>query len=109
MLYILQCSQMGKGGGCPTPKSILPFSIDDLQTCPEESFKAIDGYLEQRSYLYGYEPSSIDKDALKCLKNRKTPANWSNYGNLERWFLHISSFSDAEQNKFLVLLLSLFY
>ena len=79
----------------------LAFNIEDLEKCSEENIKSIEKHLDSNSYLLGYEPSALDKDAYKSLKTRKF-SNWQDFPNLQRWFCHIESFSSDEQNAFMV-------
>ena len=79
----------------------LAFNIEDLEKCSEEDIKSIERHLDSNSYLLGYEPSALDKDAYKSLKTRKF-SNWQDFPNLQRWFCHIESFSSDEQNAFMV-------
>ena len=79
----------------------LAFKIEDLEKCSEEDINSIEKHLDSNSYLLGYEPSTLDKDAYKSLKTRKF-SNWQDFPNLQRWFCHIDSFSCDEQNAFMV-------
>ena len=83
------------------PKSLLPFNVEDLTKCSEDSLKVVNAHLESRSYLIGYEPSSLDKDACKNIKGRKS-FEGNSFPSLHRWLCHIDSFTAEEQNKFTV-------
>ena len=72
-----------------------------MKTCNEENILKLEYYLESRSYVLGYEPSSLDRDICIAIKERKI-SSWQNLPNVERWFNHIKSFSEDDQRRFTV-------
>ena len=95
--------QKSKGVQEQQPKSVLPFTTDDFKTSNEDKLKALETYLESRTYLFKYEPSSIDRDVFIGIRDRNL-SSWQNFPNIERWYKHIKSFSDEEQRRFTVFL-----
>ena len=84
------------------PKSVLPFTTDDFKACNEDKLKALETYLESRTYLFKYEPSSIDREVFIGIRDRDLSSSWQNFPNIERWYKHIKSFNDEEQRRFTV-------
>jgi len=82
------------------PKSVLPFTTDDFKACNEDKLKALETYLESRTYLFKYEPSSIDREVFIGIRDRDLSSSWQNFPNIERWYKHIKSFNDEEQRRF---------
>ena len=93
--------QKSKGVPEHQPKSVLPFTTDDFKTSNEEKLKALEAYLESRTYLFKYEPSSIDGEVYIGIRDRNL-SSWQNFPNIERWYNHIKSFNDEEQRRFTV-------
>ena len=95
------CYQKGKGAPQEQPKSLLPFSVDNLKGCKEDNISLIDSHLESRSYIFDYEPTSLDREVFLGIKDRNI-TSWQNFPNLERWYNHLKSFSDEDLRRFTV-------
>ena len=95
------CYQKGKGAPQEQPKSLLPFSVDNLKGCKEDNISLIDSHLESRSYIFDYEPTSLDREVFLGIKDRNI-TSWQNFSNLERWYNHLKSFSDEDLRRFTV-------
>ena len=64
---------------------------------PHTNLKAVNGFLTSRSYLDGYKPTQVDTSYFNAIG-----AVSKNDGltNLYRWWLHISSFTEAQRAAF---------
>ncbi|EEB11659.1 elongation factor 1-beta', putative [Pediculus humanus corporis] len=69
-------------------------SIGDLKT--PKGVKDLNSYLEDKSYISGYEPSQDDVKAFDSMG--KAPG--SDTPNALRWYNHIKSFNNDERKKF---------
>merc|ERR1712025_1429337 len=56
----------------------------------EENLAKFDKYMQDRSYVQGFEPTSLDSFVFEILE--KTQPDKSKYSNAFRWFVHIQSF-----------------
>ncbi|KAL7676663.1 hypothetical protein ACOME3_002911 [Neoechinorhynchus agilis] len=69
-------------------------------SCPqvesEVQLDAVDKFLESRSYIVGFEPSSVDLFLLDHIKVSLT----DKHVNLKRWHSHMNSFDQNERAKF---------
>ncbi|XP_022916681.1 elongation factor 1-beta'-like [Onthophagus taurus] len=71
-------------------------TFGDLKT--EQGVKALNTFLEDKSYISGFVPSQLDVDTFKTLG--KAPGD--SYQHALRWYNHIKSFSEAERKTFAV-------
>lgn len=60
--------------------------------------KSFNEYLESRSYLYGYTPTTIDFEFRNVFKT--ITININPYRHIRRWFNHICTYTDDERKKF---------
>jgi len=69
-------------------------AFGDLKS--DKGVAALDKFLEDKSYISGFEPTQADIETLQGLA--KAPA--VTHSHALRWYNHIKSFSDAERKKF---------
>jgi len=81
-----------KNTSVSTPK--LPF---DTNFTEAENLTKFDHFMQERSYIQGFEPTSVDNLVLE--KFNKTEPDPAKYFNAYRWFVHILSFGE-ERKKF---------
>lgn len=60
--------------------------------------QALDGLLSSQSYIYGFEPSSLDAQVYESIKS---VSQIPSYSNVLRWFHHIQSYGN-DMKSFLV-------
>ncbi|CAH1762718.1 16649_t:CDS:2 [Entrophospora sp. SA101] len=59
----------------------------------DTGLSALNTFLEDKSYIEGYEPSQADASVYEALKS-KTP-NSKTYPHAARWYKHVSSYSSS--------------
>ena len=64
---------------------------------PHTNLKAVNGFLTSRSYLDGYKPTQVDTSYYNAIGRVSQKDGLT---NLYRWWLHISSFTEAERAAF---------
>ncbi|XP_018332487.1 elongation factor 1-beta'-like [Agrilus planipennis] len=69
-------------------------AVGDLKT--EAGITQLNSYLEDKSYLSGYQPTQVDIQTLNSIG--KAPG--ANFPHALRWYTHIKSFTQAEQKNF---------
>ena len=64
---------------------------------PHTNLKAVNGFLTSRSYLDGYKPTQVDTSYFNAIGRVSQKDGLT---HLYRWWLHISSFTEAERAAF---------
>ncbi|KAF2899830.1 hypothetical protein ILUMI_06354 [Ignelater luminosus] len=70
-------------------------AFGDLKT--DKGVAELNRFLEDKSYVSGYEPTKADVETFQALGNKAPNAS---YPHALRWYNHIKSFSDAERKSF---------
>ena len=69
-----------------------------LKTLP--GLEKLNDYLSTRSYISGFQPSQNDSKVIQILSKNDDNISKQALSHINRWSLHIKSFSTSERNAF---------
>jgi len=72
--------------------------FETLKTLP--GLEKLNDYLSTRSYISGFQPSQNDLKVIQILSNNDDNIRTQSLSHINRWSLHIRSFSTSERNAF---------